>query len=242
MCYSPVVLIGLTCDHETITDSRGAPAPRYLAPEPYVRAVARAGAVPVLLPHAELDDLEELLGPLGALVVTGGDFDLPPSYYGEAQRPCTRRLLEARSNFERALCRAALHAGKPLLGVCGGMQLLNVVLGGTLFQDRSERPGTLDHEQPHDRREPHHEVEIARDSRLRRICGAHTLAVNSTHHQMVRDLGAGVIASAVAPDGVIEAIEVSGRPLTLGVQWHPELLDAPEHQAIYTALVRAARG
>jgi len=234
------MLIGITCDHETITDSRGCPARRYITPEPYVRAVARTGATPVLLPHTELEQVDDLLGHLDGLVITGGDFDVPPPYYGEETRSATRRLVEERSGFERSLCRAALRSGLPLLGVCGGMQLLNVVLGGTLYQDLSERPNTLVHEQPHDRRQPHHAVKLTRDSRLQRICATDSLEVNSTHHQILHDLGTNVMASAIAPDGVVEGIEVSGRGLVLGVQWHPELLDAPEQQRIYAALVESS--
>jgi putative glutamine amidotransferase len=235
------MLVGITCGHETITDSRGFFDPRFVVPASYAQAVADAGGTPVLLPHAAAHGVGEIIERLGALVISGGDFDLPPSYYGEEAREGTRRLAQERSSFERDLCLAALESGLPLLGVCGGMQLLNVVLGGSLYQDLSERPDTQEHEQPHDRREPHHPVELTAGSQLRHICGTPTLSVNSTHHQVVRDLGTGVTAVAVAPDGVVEAIEVKGKSFALGIQWHPEMLAAPEQQRIYAALVQTAQ-
>lgn len=234
------MLIGVTCDFETYTDSRGAPAARFVAPEPYVRAVAAAGGDALLLPHTDPDRAENLLDRLDGVVIAGGDFDVPPAYYGESPHDGLGRVVDSRSAFERALCEAALARDLPLLAVCGGMQLLNVILGGSLFQDQSERPGTSEHQQPHDKRLPHHLVEVTDATLLCRVAGVRTLQVNSTHHQIVRDVGDGVAVCAVAPDGVIEAIEVPGRRFALGVQWHPELLPAPEQVAIYSALVGAA--
>jgi putative glutamine amidotransferase len=235
------MLIGVTCDFETYTDSRGAPAARYLSPEPYVRAVSDAGGDAVLLPHAEPGRAVALLERLDGVVISGGDFDIPPAYYGDAPRQGLGTVLEARSAFERAVCEAALERDLPLLAVCGGMQLLNVVLGGTLFQDRSERPGTGEHEQPHDKRQPHHPVDVKSATLLYRATGCETLQVNSTHHQVVRDVGDAATVSAIARDGVVEAIEVPDRRFALGVQWHPELMNAPEQRAVYSALLGAGK-
>jgi putative glutamine amidotransferase len=136
---------------------------------------------------------------------------------------------------------AAMQAGIPVLGVCGGMQLLAVELGGTLWQDiRDELPGAFDHEQTHDPREPAHGASIEAGTLLSSIVGAAEIQVNSTHHQAVREAGRARV-SAVSPDGVIEAIELAGDRFALGVQWHPELLATPEHLRIYKALVAAAR-
>lgn len=233
------MLIGITCDFETVTDRRGCPAPRYVVAEQYVRAVEAAGADSVLLPHVDANRAAGLIEHLDGLVISGGDFDVPPDYYGEEAHRHLGRLMEERSAFERALIEEALRRDMPTLGVCGGMQLLNVVLGGTLYQDQSLRPNTDLHEQPEDRRKPFHRAEVVDGTILSRVCGRSTLEINSTHHQIVRDLGRELIAAAIAPDGVIEAIEHTERRFVLGVQWHPEVLDAPEQQAIYTGLVES---
>lgn len=233
--------IGITCDFETITDRRGAPSPRFVAPAAYVTAVVRAGGDPILLPHVAPDRAEAYLAILDGLVIAGGDFDIPPSYYGEAPRPGLGKLLEERSDFERGLTTLALERDLPILGVCGGMQLLNVVLGGTLHQDLAERPGTNVHVQPHDKRQPAHDVRVATGSLLGKLTGASSIAVNSTHHQVINAVGKTLAASGVADDGVVEAIESTKHRYALGVQWHPEVLAAAEHAAIYKGLVDAAR-
>ncbi len=210
-------------------------------PAAYVSAVARAGGDPILLPHVAPDRAEAYLSILDGLVVAGGDFDVPPGYYGQEARPGLGKLLEERSSFERAILTLALQRDLPVLGVCGGMQLMNVVLGGTLHQDLSERPGTAVHVQPHDKRQPAHDVKVSTGSLLGRLTGAASIAVNSTHHQVVNAVGKNLNASGIADDGVIEAIEGPQYRYALGVQWHPEVLSAPEHAAIYRGLVDACR-
>jgi putative glutamine amidotransferase len=232
--------IGITCDFETITDRRGAPSPRFIVPAAYVSAVERAGGDPILLPHVDPSRASSYLAILDGLVVAGGDFDIPPEYYGQTARPGLGKLLVERSAFERALTEAALAQDMPVLGVCGGMQLLNVVLGGTLHQDLAERPETGVHVQPHDKREPAHPVDVAPGSLLQRLTGRTRLDVNSTHHQIIHGLGRNVVATGVAQDGVVEAIESGQYGFALGVQWHPEVLRADEHLAIYRGLVEAA--
>ena len=129
----------------------------------------------------------------------------------------------------------------PVLGICGGMQLLNVALGGTLIQHiPDEIPEALAHEQPNPRDEPGHEVALSADSLLRSICRSDGLAVNSAHHQAVKAVGAGLTVNAVAPDGVIEGIEAPGQRFCLGVQWHPEFAITPADRAIFSAFVAAA--
>lgn len=233
--------IGITCDFETITDRRGAPSPRFIVPAAYVAAVQKAGGDPLLLPHVDPARAASYLSILDGLVIAGGDFDIPPDYYGQVARPGLGKLLAERSAFERALTEAALAQDMPVLGVCGGMQLMNVVLGGTLHQDLAERPNTGVHVQPHDKREPAHAVDVASGSLLARLTGASRLQVNSTHHQIVHGLGRNVVATGIAEDGVIEAIESGGHGFALGVQWHPEVLRADEHLALYRGLVQAAR-
>jgi putative glutamine amidotransferase len=231
--------IGITCDFETIIDRRGDPLQRYVASDTYVEAVVNAGGLSVLLPHVTPEHAGDYLEMLDGIVIAGGAFDVPPSYYGQEPRAGLGRIVDARSAFERELITHALARDVPLLGVCGGMQLLNVVLGGTLHQDLAERPGTGVHMQLHDRRQPSHGVTVSPGSLLARLTGLGSLAVNSTHHQVVDALGNTLVASAVADDGVIEAIESTQHRHALGVQWHPEALGG-EHAALYRWLVEAA--
>lgn len=231
---SPRPRIGITLD----ADAAGR---RYELPRGYVEAVLDAGGLPILLPHA-VDVAGAYLALLDGLVVSGGDFDVPPELYGEARRPGCGPSRPERTRFEKDLLEAALAARLPVLGVCGGMQLLDVVRGGTLWQDLPGEAGLRGHEQPAPKDVPSHEVTIAPGTQLAALSGAGPLMVNSTHHQAVREPGPGVLVSARAPDGVVEAIELPDLPFALGVQWHPEATrDDPRHAAIYRGLVDAAR-
>ena len=227
--------IGLTLDAD---EGRG----RYELARSYVDAVLAAGGLPILLPHA-VEAAATYLALLDGLVVTGGAFDVPPELYGEARRPECGPAKPARTAFEKDLLEAALAARFPVLGVCGGMQLLNVVRGGTLHQDLASGAGIPGHEQPPPKDAPSHAVLVVAGTLLAALVGPGELRVNSTHHQAVKDAGQGVLVSARAPDGVVEAIELPDLPFALGVQWHPEavLRHEPRHAALYRALVAAAR-
>jgi len=226
--------IGLTLDAD---EGRA----RYDLPRAYVDAVLAAGGLPILLPHAA-EAAAAYLALLDGLVVSGGAFDVPPELYGEERRPECGPTKPERTAFERDLLEAALAARLPVLGVCGGMQLLNVVRGGTLHQDLARGAGITGHEQPPPKDVPSHPVAVAAGTQLAALVGAGELRVNSTHHQAVKDPGTGVLVSARAPDGVVEAIELPDLPFALGVQWHPEavLRHEPRHAALYRGLVAAA--
>jgi putative glutamine amidotransferase len=227
--------IGVTLDADP--DGR-----RYDLRATYVEAVVAAGGLPILLPHAP-EAAAAYLALLDGLVVTGGAFDVPPELYGEARRPVCGPTKPERTAFEKDVLEAALAARLPVLGVCGGMQLLNVVRGGTLYQDLVADAGFAGHEQPAPKDVPSHEARVAPGTRLAALVGEGVLPVNSTHHQAVREPGAGVLVSARAPDGVAEAIELPDLPFAIGVQWHPEacLRHDPRHAALYRGLVEAAR-
>ena len=235
--------IGITPDiNEQRPDS---PFPLYELKAAYADAVLRAGGLPLVLPY--VDDpscVDAYLDRISGLLVTGGAFDIPPESYGETAREGMGVQKLSRTAFESALMRGALKRNMPVLGICGGMQLLNVVLGGTLFQDISrEVPGAHAHEQQHERTQPLHPVEVKDGTLLAEALGKGQLMVNSTHHQAVARTGEQVVVSAAAPDGVVEAIESTHYGFAVGVQWHPELMinTVPMNVGLYRLLVQKAR-
>lgn len=231
-------LVGLTLDSEEAGGySR---FPWYALRRNYAGWIVAAGGLPVALPHEPVL-AGEFLDRIDALVVTGGDFDVDPALFGAGERHGSVTIKEARTAFEFALVREALDRDMPVLGVCGGEQLLNVVLGGTLVQHIPDAvPGALAHEQPNPRDEPGHEVEIVPGTRLAGIVGAARIAVNSAHHQAVDATGDGVVVNARATDGVVEGIESAAHPFCIGVQWHPEFSIQDGDRRLAEALVRAA--
>ncbi len=233
-------IIGITLDAEE--PGGYSKLPWYALRQNYCTAVTAAGGVPLLLPH-ELAQVPAYLDLIQGLVVTGGAFDVDPVLFGAENRHPTVKLKGQRTAFEFAITEGAVARDRAVFGICGGMQLLNVVLGGTLIQHiPDEVPGALAHEQPNPRTEPGHRVKITPESRLFAITGEAELAVNSAHHQAVKASGRDVIVDAVAPDGVIEGIEVVGRRFCLGVQWHPEYgISAGDHR-LFEAFINAASG
>lgn len=235
---SKPIVIDLTLDSEA--PGGYSRFPWYAIRENYCTAIARAGGVPLPLPH-EPDLVETYAGMIDGLVVTGGAFDLDPTLYGDTSRHDTVVTKDRRTRFEFDILRAMLAADKAVLGICGGQQLLNVVLGGSLIQHIPDAvPDALAHEQPNPRDEPGHDVEIVAGTLLHRLVGSTRLAVNSAHHQAVREIGPGIIVNARATDGVIEGIEAPGYRFCLGVQWHPEFELSAGDTAIFTALLAAA--
>ncbi len=235
---APRPRIGLTLDAEP--PGGYSRLPWYALRENYFGAIVAAGGLPIALPH-EPELAGAYLDLLDGLVVTGGAFDLDPSLYGATERHATVTTKDRRTAFELAITRAAVDRDVPLLGICGGQQLLNVALGGTLIQHIPDAvPNCLAHEQPNPRTEPGHTVAIAAGSLLHDLAGGVAeLPVNSAHHQAALDVGDGVVVSARAPDGVIEAIEDRRRRFCLGVQWHPEYGLTAADRALFRALVMA---
>ena len=231
-------IIGLTLDHEP--EGGWSTFPWYAIRENYCAAVRRAGGLPLLLPH-EPDLAEAYLDAIDGLIVTGGGFDIDPALFGAAIRHPSVTTKDRRTAFELAAAKGALARDMPLLGICGGQQLLNVALGGTLIQHiPDEVPGALPHRQPNPRNEPGHLVRIVAGTLLHRIAGADVFAVNSAHHQSVKEVGPGLVVDAVAEDGVIEGIEDAHRRFCIGVQWHPEFELSDGDRRIFRALVAAA--
>ncbi len=231
-------VIGITMDSE---DPGGySKFPWYALRENYAGAVSRAGGLPMALPHEE-DRVEEYLDLIDGLMVTGGNFDVDPALFGDTERHESVIVKEHRTGFEMAITRGALERDKPVFGICGGQQLLHVILGGKLIQHIPDAvPDSLAHEQPNPRDEAGHEVLIKEDTLLHQIVGVEKLAVNSAHHQAALDEPNGVIINARSPDGVIEGIEKDTYTFCLGVQWHPEFDINAGDAKIFRAFVAAA--
>ncbi len=213
----------------------------------YVEGVADAGGVPVVLPPVgEERTAEAILGGLDGLLLSGGS-DLDPGYYGEKPIPELGVTLPERDAFEMALLGLALRRGLPVFGICRGMQVLNVALGGTLYQDLPSQLGrdVLKHRQETPKWQPTHEIEISGDSYLAEITGRRAVKVNSYHHQGIKALAGGLAVTACSSDGVIEAVEA--RDLSegwlLGVQWHAEAMRGagPQQRNLFEAHVSAAK-
>ena len=211
----------------------------------YEEAVRRAGGDPqVVAPDAA--SVKEVLANADAVLLPGGG-DIDPSIYGEAVHTQFDAAEPGRDAFEVALARGALEADIPLLAICRGMQLLNVARGGTLFQDIPDQvPNAINHNVRDTPVSIAHDVWMASGSLVERVMhdrlDGDTYAVNSRHHQAVKNVGEGLVVSATAPDGVIEAIEDPTRRFCLGVQWHPEnFYRTGEFRELFEAFVSAAK-
>lgn len=231
-------------------------------PVHYIRAVQAAGGEAVVVSPFRLQPGEEVPGELGpvdmvtgldpgdasvmadasGLVVPGGG-DVDPAWYGQEPHPRTNNISHRRDGFERTLVLAALERDLPVLAICHGMQLLNVVLGGTLDQHLADRAERLEHDRDQPRTEPVHSVRLEVGTRLRELLGGDEVQVNSHHHQGV-DVTAPMLREAAwAGDGVLEAVESPGHRWVIGVQWHPEVM-APVDEAqrrLFDGFVEAAR-
>ncbi|HNX32447.1 MAG TPA: gamma-glutamyl-gamma-aminobutyrate hydrolase family protein [Holophaga sp.] len=204
----------------------------------YIRCVSLAGGVPLLLPAVpKPQDIESQFARVDALLLAGGP-DLHPLTYGEQPAWGLGETFPEEDAHQLALARLALDARKPILAICRGMQLMNVVMGGTLHQDIARNPeGCLQHVQKGRRHTVAHPVTLAEDSRLARIFRQRTVGVNSFHHQAVKALAPGLQVTAQADDGIVEAVEGLPGTSVLGVQWHPEAMAErhPEMQALFQA-------
>jgi len=212
----------------------------------YVEGVAGAGGAPVVLPPAgDERAAEAVIQSLDGLLLSGGS-DLDPHYYGEEPMPELGVTLPERDAFEMALVGLALRRGIPVFGICRGMQVLNVALGGTLYQDLPSQweRGLLKHRQDTPKWQPTHEVRVRDGSYIAEVMGRESVKVNSYHHQGVRALAEGLVVTGRSSDGVVEAVEavdLSERWL-LGVQWHAEAMRGagPQQERLFEAHVSAA--
>ena len=236
--HQPV--IGVTLDREPAGGY--SKFPWYAVRENYMCAVLRAGGLPVALPH---DDrvADQYMDLVDGILITGGAFDVDPELFGQSRHNSVTTVKQQRTVFELAITRTALVRDVPILGICGGEQLLNVALGGSLIQHIPEKSeGTLAHEQPNSRDQAGHSVRIMPGTFLHDIVGADEIEVNSAHHQAVAEVGPAGIIIALAPDGIIEGIEEPAKRFCVGVQWHPEFHVSPGDSKLFAAFVSACRG
>lgn len=237
--------IGITLDIVDPTiDSNSASfskEPWYALRYRYADAVSVHGGLPLALPH-HIDLIPSYVETLDGLLITGGGFDVDPSLYGDLDRHPTIKLKPNRTAFEFALCEAFLKADKPILGICGGMQLLNVVLGGSLHQHLPDIQDTLDHAPEGGGITLAHTIHLSNDTMLSRFYhGSSAMLVNSAHHQAVRDLSPKARCNAMADDGIIEGFEVLDATFAIGIQWHPEFLMNDLDHAIFKHFIRASQ-
>ena len=230
-------IIGITLDYEN--NGGYSKFPWYAIRENYLTCLHRFGAIPFPLFHQNSVN-SYFLKALDGLLITGGNFDINPTFYAETIDG-SRIIKEKRTNFEIEIFNKFLETSKPILGICGGEQLMNVASGGDLIQDIDVSINTnIKHEQLNPRNEISHEVKIKRNSRLFQIIQSEKIKVNSAHHQSVKKIGENFISSAFAPDNIIEAIEHTKHPWCFGLQWHPEFLITDADIAIIKDFVNHA--
>ena len=239
-------IIGITPDFNAgDREVLGGREPTFFLRARYIGAIEDLGGIPLVLPLVEDRAARKaLLKGVNGLMLTGSGPDLPPQLYRERQRYSFHVMSRRRYDFELDAIRIAAAQSLPVLGICGGMQAMNVALGGSLIQDISSQVGSsLPHRSPLPATRLCHTVEVQAGTLLRRITGLSRIRVNSSHHQSVKEIARPLIRSAVASDGIIEAIESPVHPFLLGVQWHPEFLyDRHEiHRRIFEAFLRASR-
>lgn len=240
MTRRPLIL--MSPDFELRSGRRGE-TPYFFMEASYGTAVWAAGGYPLFAPYSnDHAAIAGLLEQVHGLVLTGGDFDIDPELFDEEPHPALGTVKRNRTDFERALYEGAVQRQLPILGICGGMQLINVLRGGTLWQDLgSQCEAAMQHEQDGSKDVPGHEVTIKEQSGLHNRFQQTSIGVNSTHHQAIKTLGANLCATAIAPDGIIEAFEATSGSFLWGVQWHPEAMAHMEHRPVYDALIDAAR-
>ena len=228
-------VIGLT--HSIQQDEK-----KLYMPMSYSNVIRDAGGTPVLLPITREDEVIEAYADLVDGVLFSGGEDVDPGFYGEEQLWACGDVLPLRDEFEVKLCRILMekHPEKPILGVCRGEQVLNVAMGGTLYQDvQSQLPGCIAHRQHQISPYASHKVTVAAGSKLHAIYGSTEVAANSFHHQAVKDIAPGLVVTARAADGVIEGFEKPDHPYFIGVQWHPERLVEREENAAHKQLFKS---
>jgi putative glutamine amidotransferase len=231
-------VIGITLDHRP--HGGYSDFPWYALRQNYCDAVMKAGGVPFIIPYSQ-DHVDFYLDRIQGLLMPGGVFDVDPKMYGQTSCHEKVSINPARCTFDVRILTEALRRQIPFLGICAGQQMLNVALGGTLHQHIPDAiPGALEHEQKIPKNLPSHPIIIQEKTRLFEMAGTTLASVNSTHHQAVNQLGKSLTACAHAPDGIVEAIEITDHPFCLGVEWHPEYQHTELDRTIFQHFIKAA--
>ena len=220
-------LIGITLDYEK--KKTYSKFPWYAIRANYLTSISTFNILPIPLFH-EIKFANNYSKMLDGLIITGGDFDINPKLYNQPKNGA-KNLKSKRTNFEIKIYNKFLSLNKPILGICGGAQLINVASGGTLIQDLKKIP--INHEQINPRNQTSHSISIEKKSKLYKICRKRKFYVNSAHHQSILKVSNDFIVSAIAKDGVIEAIEHKKHRWCIGLQWHPEFLITKEDSMIF---------
>jgi putative glutamine amidotransferase len=208
--------------------------------ENYLSSITQCGGLPIALSH-EQSFAHNYLDMIDGLLITGAGFDIDPALYGETIKHPTVRTNPKRTNFEWLMIKGALERNMPILGICGGLQLINIVLGGTLIQHIPDIPTSIEHfNSTLTANLPCHFIDIEKDTLLFKAVNIAQMNVNSRHHQAVKTIGAHVIINARSQDGLIEGVEYTKHPFCMGVQWHPEFFIDPQDQAVIRAFIKAS--
>ncbi|GMA51147.1 gamma-glutamyl-gamma-aminobutyrate hydrolase [Alicyclobacillus contaminans] len=237
-------LIGITGSRHVMETHAAAPSLlAVVSSDDYAQGVEAAGGCPVIVPYLTDDaTVQTLANLMDGLILAGGE-DVHPGLWGDQPRHGLGSVVPERDDLEMALIRRMLALQKPILGICRGIQILNVALGGSLYQDLPrEWRGKIQHRQRARRDFLSHGVQLAEHSRLARLVGGTAIRCNTFHHQAVRELGEHLVAVGWDDEGLVEAVEHETLPFVVGVQWHPENLwrKHPEHLALFRGLVEAA--
>ncbi len=238
-------LIGIVPDHRDGCPEGYSSRNYYALRANYVEMINKAGGAAVILTY-DYDLIDSYLESLDGIVIVGGYFDINPCRYGEKNIHHTVKLNDVRENFENALGNKVIKTELPFLGICNGMQLINILHGGSVIQHIPDEGKYVDHEQAHvagfkDYKTGYHEVEIIKGSKLFEIIGQEKIITNSSHHQAAKAAGQDLVVCGKASDGVIEAVEKPSHPFCIGVQWHPEFEVSEADYKIFAALVDAAK-
>ncbi|ETZ06897.1 putative glutamine amidotransferase [Holospora obtusa F1] len=207
---------------------------KYFIGKNYLSAISKHGGAPIVVPYT-MENVEFYMQLAHGIMITGGSFTIDPELFNQSMN-CDLPIKHERTQVEWAYCQEALERKMPILGICGGMQLMNIVFGGTLIQDLSKIPGVFNHNVSDDNA---HSVQIVSNTYLAQHLKCTTLEVNSSHRQGVDRLGNNIRISALSSDGIIEGIEHTYHPFCLGVQWHPEY--DQQDQEIFSAFIQACR-
>ena len=230
-------IIGITLDSEN--DGIYSKFPWYAIRYNYLHSIEKLGGVPFPLFHS-IENISEFIEIIDGVIITGGNFDIDPRLYGQKNNN-SRNQKKIKTEFELKLCQICIDKNIPLLGICGGEQVINVCQGGTLIQDiKNLKIRKLEHEQKNPRDQTSHRINIEKNTKLYKIVNKTSIMVNSAHHQAVDRLGKNLIVSSKSSDGIVESIEKIDHKWCLGLQWHPEFLITNSDKLIILDFIKAS--